>query len=98
TCTNMSVPFQNIKATHENFLRDYLHDLQKLFQADSPDFIGSNSPTVKEFEAAAAAYLGVKHALGVGSGTDALLLSLDALGIGHGDEVILPAFGFIATA
>lgn len=94
----MSVPFQNIKASHENFVRDYLHDLQKSFQADSPDFIGSNSPAVKKFEASVAEYLGVKHALGVGSGTDALLLSLDALGIGHGHEVILPAFGFIATA
>lgn len=94
----MNVPFQNIKTTHENFLRDYLNDLQKMFQAESPDFIGSNSPTVQKFEADVAAYLGVKHALGVGSGTDALLLPLNALGIGHGDEVILPAFGFIATA
>lgn len=94
----MNVPFQNIKATHEEFLREYFRDLQKIFQSDSPDFIGSNSPTVKEFEAACAEYLGVKHALGLNSGTDALLLALDALGIGHHDEVILPAFGFIATA
>lgn len=94
----MNIPFQNIKATHETFLRDYLHDLQRMFLADSPDFIGSNSPTVKEFEAAMASYLGVKHALGLNSGTDALLLALDALGISHGDEVIIPAFGFIATA
>lgn len=94
----MSVPFQNIKASHEGFVLDYLKDLQKMFAADSPDFIGSNSPTVAAFEADVAAYLGVKHAIGVGSGTDALLLSLDALGIGAGDEVILPAFGFIATA
>ncbi len=94
----MNVPFQNIKATHENFARDFLHDIQKLFQAESPDFIGSNSPTVAEFEGTVAEYLGVKHAIGVGSGTDALLLSLDALGIGAGHEVILPAYGFIATA
>jgi dTDP-4-amino-4,6-dideoxygalactose transaminase len=40
----------------------------------------------------------VKHALGVNSGTDALLLALDAVGVRAGDEVILPAFGFIATA
>lgn len=94
----MNVPFQNIRATHENFVRDYLKDLQKLFQSDTPDFIGSNSPTVQAFEADVAKYLGVKHAIGVASGTDALLLALDALGIGQGDEVILPAFGFIATA
>ena len=94
----MNVPFQNIKATHEDFLREFLHDLQRMFQAETPDFIGSNSPTVKEFEAGVAKYLGVKHAFGLNSGTDALLLALDALGIGHHDEVILPAFGFIATA
>ncbi len=94
----MTVPFQNIKATHENFVRDFLHDLQKLFQAESPDFIGSNSPAVIDFEEAVAKHLGVKHAIGVGSGTDALLLALDALGVGAGHEVILPAYGFIATA
>lgn len=94
----MNVPFLNIKATHENFFRDYLKDLQKLFSAESPDFVGSNSPTVQEFEQAFASYLGVKHALGLNSGTDALLLALDALGIGEGHEVILPAYGFIATA
>lgn len=95
----MSVPFLNLKATHESFLREYLHDLQKIFNSDSPDFIGSaSSPALSEFEKQIAEYLGVKHALGVNSGTDALLLSLDALGIGQGDEVILPAYGFMATA
>jgi len=94
----MQVPFQNIRITHEEFLREYFRDLQKMFQSDTPDFIGSNSPTVQEFEQAMAKYLGVKHAFGLNSGTDALLLALDALGVGHGDEVILPAFGFIATA
>src|SRR6476620_8598057 len=96
--TNMNIPFLNIKATHENFSREFLKDIQKLFSTDSPDFIGSNSPTVQEFEQNFARYLGVKHALGLNSGTDALLLALDALGIGAGDEVILPAYGFIATA
>lgn len=92
------IPFQNLKVTHEGFLRDYLRDLQALFQSPNPDFIGSNSKTVAEFEKETAEYLGVKHAFGVASGTDALLLPLDALGIGAGDEVIVPAFGFIATA
>ena len=53
---------------------------------------------VREFEAAAAAAFGSKHALGVSSGTDALLFILKALGLGSGDEVILPANTFIATA
>ena len=93
------IAFQNVRASHDSFLKDYFRDLQKIFQSDSPDFIGnSNSKTLAEFEHAMAEYLGVKHALGLNSGTDALLLALDALGIKQGDEVIMPAFGFIATA
>jgi dTDP-4-amino-4,6-dideoxygalactose transaminase len=53
---------------------------------------------VKAFEQEAARYIGVRHAIGVASGTDALLLALRAVGVGPGDEVVLPAFTFVSTA
>jgi dTDP-4-amino-4,6-dideoxygalactose transaminase len=55
-------------------------------------------PEVAAFEREFAAYLGVKHVVGVGNGTDAITIALRALGVGPGDEVVLPSFTFYATA
>ncbi|MBX7244927.1 MAG: DegT/DnrJ/EryC1/StrS family aminotransferase [Candidatus Sumerlaeaceae bacterium] len=90
------IQFVDIPATHNAFLRDYFKELQQLFT--TCDFIGASSKTAAQFECQFAGYIGAKYAIGVASGTDALLLPLHAVGVGPGDEVILPAYGFIASA
>jgi dTDP-3-amino-3,4,6-trideoxy-alpha-D-glucose transaminase len=55
-------------------------------------------PEVEAFEREFAAYLGVKHCIGVANGTDALTIALRALGVDPGDEVVMPSFTFYATA
>src|SRR5437879_10298031 len=61
----------------------------------SSRFIGG--PAVAEFEASWADYCGSAHAVGVANGTDALQLTLIALDIGEGDEVVVPANTFVAS-
>src|SRR3954468_10251147 len=55
-------------------------------------------PEVEAFEGAFATYLGRRHCVGVANGTDALTIALRALGVGPGDEVVVPALSFFATA
>ncbi len=57
-----------------------------------------HGPACREFESAMADYCGAQHAVGCASGSDALLLALMALGVGPGDEVVIPSFTFFATA
>jgi dTDP-4-amino-4,6-dideoxygalactose transaminase len=62
----------------------------------SSSFVGGQR--VEQFEAQWSAFCGTEHAVGVGNGTDAIQLTLRALGIGPGDEVVVPANSFVATA
>ena len=87
-------PLVHVKAQYERLIPDILERMREVL--DSGVFI--LGPNVQAFEREAASYLGVPRTVGVANGTDALVLALDALGVGPGDEVICPAFTFYATA
>ncbi|HIG64301.1 MAG TPA: DegT/DnrJ/EryC1/StrS family aminotransferase [Methyloprofundus sp.] len=88
------IPMVNLKAQYAEIKEEIEQGLAQTIESCS--FI--LGPNVQAFEKEAAEYLGVKHAIGVASGTDALHLALLAEGISEGDEVITTAFTFIATA
>jgi dTDP-4-amino-4,6-dideoxygalactose transaminase len=90
----VTIPHVDVKAQYAPLVGELQERLGAVLE--SGRFI--LGPEVKAFEAEAAAYLGVRDAIGVANGTDALVLVLDALGIGPGDEVVCPAFTFYATA
>ncbi len=90
----MKVPLLDLQAQYQTIKPEIDRAIQQVL--DSGAFVlGSN---VAAFEEEVAAYLGVKHAVGVASGTDALILALRALGVGPEDEVIIPSYTFFATA
>jgi dTDP-4-amino-4,6-dideoxygalactose transaminase len=88
------VPFVDLKAQYQSIRDEVRAEVDNVFE--STQFILGDA--VEKFERDFADYLGVKHVLGVGSGLDALRLALEAAGVGAGDEVIIPANTFIATA
>ena len=90
----MNIPFLDLKAQYQTIREQILSSIEQVLE--SCEFI--LGPNVSAFEQEIAKYLGVKHAIGVGNGTDALVLILDALGIGPGDEVITTPYTFFATA
>jgi dTDP-4-amino-4,6-dideoxygalactose transaminase len=88
------IPLVDVKAQYAPLIPELLASIEEVL--DSGEFI--LGPNVRAFEQEAAAYLGVPSTIGVANGTDAIVITLDALGIGAGDEVICPAFTFYATA
>lgn len=89
----MSVPLLDLKPQNLALERELTEAFQRVLR--SGHYI--LGPELERFEADMARLLGVRHALGVSSGTDAILLALMSLGIGPGDEVIAPSFTFFAT-
>ncbi|MGB9840910.1 DegT/DnrJ/EryC1/StrS family aminotransferase [Thermovenabulum sp.] len=90
----MHISFLDLKAQYQTIKKEIKKEIEEVLE--SGNYI--LGPKEKEFEKEIAEYLGVKHAIGVANGTDALVLSLDALGIGPGDEVITTPYTFFASA
>jgi len=90
----MSIPFLDLKRQHRALKGELLAAVERVL--DSSQFVlGAEG---RALEAELAALAGVRHGIGVGSGTDALRLALVAVGVRPGDEVITPAFSFVASA
>ena len=88
------IPCLDLKRQHQQLKKEIFEAFEKVYEKTA----FSGGPFVEEFEKAFAAYIGAKYAIGVSNGTIALHLAMLALGIGQGDEVIVPANTFIATA
>lgn len=90
----VAVPFFTQAASFERLWPSVRRQIEDVLDSG----VYSNGPKTAEFEAALRTYTGARHAIAVSSGTDALALLLRAAGIGPGDEVVVPAFGFAASA
>lgn len=90
----MNIPLIDLKAQYESLAGELKEATLGILT--SANYIMGK--TVIDFEKAFAEYVGVKHAISVGNGTDGLVIALKAMGIGEGDEVITTPFTFFATA
>ena len=90
----MSIPFVDLKAQYQSIKSEIDSAIAEVINNTS--FIGG--PIIKTFESGFASFAQVKNCIGVANGTDAIEIALKALGIGQGDEVIVPALTWISTA
>jgi dTDP-4-amino-4,6-dideoxygalactose transaminase len=90
----MNVRFVDLKAQY----LEIREEIDEVIQAVIEESAFINGPYLKAFERDFADYLGVKHCIGVGNGTDALFVALKVLGVKEGDEIITVANSFIATS
>jgi dTDP-4-amino-4,6-dideoxygalactose transaminase len=90
----MTIPFLDLRRQHAALKGELLAAAERVL--DSSHFVLGDEG--KALEAELAQLCGARHAVGVGSGTDALRLALTALGVSRGDEVLTPAFSFVASA
>ena len=94
TATKITVPLLDLKAQYATIRDEIEPVVQEVIE--SQWFIGG--PNVSGFEEECAAYCSASHAVGCASGSDAIILALQALGVGIGDVVIVPTYTFFATA
>src|SRR3954471_14712607 len=90
----MPIPLLDLKAQYATIRDEVLRVTEEVYE--SQHFILGKR--VDDFERDFATYCEAKHAIALSSGTDALLIALMVLGVGPGDEVIVPAYSFFATA
>jgi UDP-2-acetamido-2-deoxy-ribo-hexuluronate aminotransferase len=90
----MNIAMVDLKAQYQDIENDVNREILEVLQ--STQFIGG--PKVNAFRENLEAYLGVKHVIPCANGTDALQIAMMALGLQAGDEVIVPAFTYVATA
>jgi len=88
------IPFLDLTRQHKALQRELMDAVERVL-ASSRFVLG---PEGQALETELAALAGVRHGVGLGSGTDALRLALAAVGVGPGDEVVTPAFSFVASA